>query len=157
QFAPGSQYPHFIGTLDGWLHAYTLIPFGHLFTKYAGTNGDRSVRIIGRESSADFLNAFKTRYQYAECGHVKANQYYCDLESESIIFDSGDKPVDVARARAKLFDWQQNDLMDTKRKFWKSGFATHQDVEFICHSVLKTQVQVRDRVAKRFPQVIVDE
>lgn len=33
-------FPHFIGTIDSWLHGYIAHPFAHIVTKYNGKNGD---------------------------------------------------------------------------------------------------------------------
>ena len=36
-----SGYPHFIGTMDSWLHGYLAHPFGHLITNYRGKENDK--------------------------------------------------------------------------------------------------------------------
>ncbi|MGD0090217.1 MAG: ATP-dependent helicase [Planctomycetota bacterium] len=156
QFASVSLYPHFIGTVDSWLHGYILNPFGHLLTGYTGKEGDRSVRIIGDESKAGFLNAFKTKYQYGQCGHVRATEYHLDADG-NIVLASGNAAADLARERDIREQWQIKDLADTKRRFWLAGFATYQDVEAICYAVLKKCAQVRNRLSSRFPVVIIDE
>jgi superfamily I DNA/RNA helicase len=36
-----TSYPHFVGTIDSWLHRYIAHPFGHLATGYKGRADDR--------------------------------------------------------------------------------------------------------------------
>src|SRR6185295_2307787 len=31
-----TKHPHFVGTIDSWLHSYILQPFGHAVIRYAG-------------------------------------------------------------------------------------------------------------------------
>src|SRR5690606_7661326 len=59
-----TQHPHFIGTIDSWLHSYILHPFAHKLTKYNGKNNDKSYRLIDNEEKYDFLNPFKTTISY---------------------------------------------------------------------------------------------
>ncbi len=151
----GRIYPHYIGTFNGWLHGYILNPFGWRVMKYDGKNGDKSVRIVEASSDAAFLNGFKTKYKYAKTGNVGAHEYF--LEENRIVFDSGNDGTDAARNAVALADWQVNDLMDAKARFWKAGFANHQDVETICHLVLHDLSFVRTQIANRFPYLIIDE
>jgi DNA helicase-2/ATP-dependent DNA helicase PcrA len=54
-------------------------------------------------------------------------------------------------------DWFKDQLYELKKKFWKSGFATYQDVELICLKLLQEKKSIRELLAKRFPYIIVDE
>jgi len=157
QFVHGVSYPHYIGTVDSWLHGYLLNPFAHLLTGYRPAHGDSTVRIVEDSSQAPFLNSFRTRYQYSSRGRVCANQYYTDLENDAITLVSRKGQPSDARNRPSLKDWQVHDFKETKRKFWAAGFATHQDVEVICCMLLDSYAGIRDRLAGRFPLVIVDE
>jgi hypothetical protein len=56
QFAGALSTPHFVGTIDSWLHGYLLNPFAHLVTGFAGRDGDWSVRVVESSSSAPFLS-----------------------------------------------------------------------------------------------------
>ena len=47
-------------------------------------------------------------------------------------------------------------LMINKQKFFRDGFATYQDVEYLCNKVVKS-VKLCRIIAGRFPVVIVDE
>lgn len=151
-------YPHFIGTLDSWLLRYIANPFSHNFTNYEGKNGDKSIRLVDSSSKAGFLNSFQTKYSYLR-QKIQANSFYWNAEIGSHLFSSGDNTLDKALLGefSSAVQWQTNDLWDTKKTFWKAGFATYQDVEYFAHILISTCEDFRNVVAKRFPFVIVDE
>jgi len=55
-----SQHPHFVGTIDSWLHCYLLHPFANKAAGYTSKSTDKSFKIIDNEERYDFLNSFKT-------------------------------------------------------------------------------------------------
>ncbi|MEA2045221.1 MAG: ATP-dependent helicase [Euryarchaeota archaeon] len=150
-------YPHFIGTIDSWLHGYIAHPFAHIVTKYNGKSGDRSIRVIDKSSNADFLNVFKTKYGLAQTGNLEANQYYFDVEIGKYVFASGNRSIDRPRNLQNLEGWQEKDLERTKVRFKKAGFATYQDIEHICYELLSEKTELARFLSLRFPLIIVDE
>ena len=159
QFAGAGKigYPHFIGTIDSWLHGYIAHPFAHVVTGYGGKDGDHSIRVIDSTSQADFLNAFKTRYGLGQTGNPAANHYYYDSETGKYIFASGAKSVDQTRNSQSLEEWQVTDLEETKMRFEKAGFATYQDIERICFELLSDNAWFALFLSRRFPFIIIDE
>lgn len=157
RFAGNTVFPHYVGTFDSWLHGYLLNPYGYLFTGYLGKRGDRSIRIVSIDSSTPFLKHYQSKYNYAKTGTVSANQCFFDLESGKVVFDSDEEAIDAARNKIDLEAWQRDDLLNAKARFWQDGFATHQDIEFICVQLLEKELDVAKRFAARFPYVIVDE
>jgi len=159
QFAGAGKigYPHFIGTIDSWLHGYIAHPFAHVVTGYDGKDGDHSIRVIDSTSQADFLNAFKTRYGLGQTGNPAANQYYYDSEIGKYIFASGTQSVDHTRNSQSLEEWQVTDLEETKVRFEKAGFATYQDIERICFELLSDNARFARFLSRRFPFIIIDE
>lgn len=157
QFASGAKFPHFVGTIDSWLHGYMLNPFGHLVTGYSGQEGDRSVRIVEQDSDAPFLHGFATKYKYSQRGTVLAHRFYDSMEYNRLVFDSGDRVLDELLNNQRFEKWQTDDLMGAKRRFWAKGFATYQDAENICHLLLQDTPALLDRLVKRFPVLMVDE
>ncbi len=151
------RYPHFIGTIDSWLHGYIAHPFGYVATKYRGKNGDCTIRVVESGSISGFLHSFKTKYGLARTGNALAHQYYEDIETNSICFSSGDHKLDSARNSASLEKWQVDDLKQTKGAFWAKGFATYQDIENICYQLLCESPNFAQLVAARFPFIIIDE
>lgn len=152
----GTSYPHFIGTIDSWLLSFFANPFAHLITQYSGQVGDRSIRLVSRESSAGFLNNFKTKYGLGGTGNVLANQYYFDHENDCWVFASSNRALDETRNNIDLEDWQRNDLSHNKKAFWRRGFATFQDIENLSYQLLRRD-EFAERFAQRFPIIIVDE
>jgi DNA helicase II / ATP-dependent DNA helicase PcrA len=155
----GAGYPHYIGTLDSWLHGYIANPFAHLITGYKGRHGDRSINIVDDSSESGFLNAFLTRWGLNTTGKPMANQYYIEREpgQKECFFSSGNHIIDERRNSCALEPWRIQNLKDTKQRFWASGFATYQDIEIICLDLLVGYNSLCRLLAKRFPFLIVDE
>ncbi len=151
------RYPHYIGTFDSWLHRYIANPFAHLITGYVGNDKDRSIRIVDYGSDAGFLYSFRTEYSIEKTGNIKANEYYYDSALKCFVFVSSNKNLDSVRNRLILKDWQKKDLKETKNRFWKAGFATYQDVEFICELLFAKIPVAVEAIASRFPILIIDE
>lgn len=160
QFAGADKvgYPHYVGTIDSWLHGFLANPFGHIVTGHSGDeDGNKSLRIIDSDCRSNFLHSFETKYKYAGSGNVQAHHYYIDIPSANICFASGDQKLDSPRNKLTLVQWQVNDLTDTKHRFWSRGFATYQDVEYICHRLCSKNSELVNLVATRFPFIVVDE
>lgn len=154
-----TEYPHYIGTIDSWLHGYIANPFAHLITGYKGQNSDCSIRLVDSSSEADFLNSFRTKYGLNRTGKPSANQYYLEHESQEkkYVFSSGNESIDRLRKSSTLETWRESDLLNTKKRFWQSGFAIFQDIENISFDLLANMTDICMLVARRFPFIIVDE
>lgn len=152
-------YPHFIGTIDSWLHGYIAHPFAHLKTGYQGRSGDRSIRIVENSAISEFLYSFRAKYRMAGTGNPSANQYYLDIDPsyEKYVFSSGNQGTDNARNAVPLQPYQINDLNNTKKVFWAAGFATYQDIENLCFQVISEDTALCKLLARRFPLIIIDE
>lgn len=153
-------YPHFLGTFTSWLHGYVANPFLHKYTKYKGNEkGDKSIRLIENNCTSDFLNAFSTKYQYQELGHIKANEYYRDYKTDEYSYcgsrsRQGDK---VLKELISADDWREKELNDTKKRFWVNGFASYEDIEYLVCLLFVKYPEIVQFVAKRFPVIFVDE
>lgn len=159
QFAGSEKinYPHFIGTFDRWLHGYIAHPFGNLITKYEAIDGDHSIRLVENRSCNGFLNRYKTQYNLNHTGNVSANQFHLDYETNIFVFSSGNHNVDTKRKAVDLKEWQSVDLAKAKIRFFKSGYATYQDIEGICFALVTKYKDLAENIARRFPLIIVDE
>ena len=149
-------YPHYVGTIDSWLHRYIAHPYGHLVTGFLGKDGDRSIRLVDNSSNVGFLSNYQTKYPFNRQGEIKANKYFYDLLDKSVVFWSGNNGLDTRRNTWHLESWQQTQLEEAKKKFLKAGFATYQDIELICHKVLNDPI-IAKRIAQRFSFMIIDE
>lgn len=143
------RHPHFVGTFDSWLHGYIFQPFGYRFTKYDGSLGDRRIRIIDDDSNAGFLHSFTAL--------VAGN--HVPVLPTSFFFGAQGNPQTINSAMESLIMDPNNlvALKCCKKRFWKAGFATYQDAEFISCRILDACEDISLRIAKRFPVVIIDE
>ncbi len=143
-------YPHFIGTFTSWLHRYIAIPFLNQLIKEIDT-----ITIVDDNNYSAFLHSFKTKYPFKKLGNIQANKYYFDLKNMCYYYTGQNK---------KLFDtllkgenYRKKDLNTTKMNFWKKGFATYDDIEFLIYVLLNKYEKVRKIVINRFPIIFIDE
>lgn len=151
-------FPHFVGTIDSWLHGYIANPFLYRSTGYAGKDGDYSIRIIESTSKQKFLNAFNAGFVLNQTGKPLANQYYYSWENEEYIFASGDQNIDAMRNSTTLTLWQKDKLWNAKQRLWESGFYTYEDIEFLCLQLLLDEdITIASLLSQRFPFIVIDE
>lgn len=154
------EYPHFLGTFSSWLHGYIANPFLELITSYQNElNSDNSIRVIDTDCTSDFLHAFQTKYQYKELGYIKANEFYITEKSETSVIYVGSSPNGQAILDECLHTdtWRFPELIGLKKRFWKSGFATYEDIEYLTYKLLQNNSAITVCLAQRFPLIIVDE
>lgn len=147
--AVASRHPHFVGTFDSWLHGYIFQPFGYRLTKYAGDAGDRRIKVIDDDSNSGFLHSFKAPVAQNHIP-VLPTSFFFDVHGEPQTTDSTMEPV-ITNPGNRVA------LKTCKAKFWKAGFATYQDAEFISYQVLAAFDDISSRIARRFPILIIDE
>lgn len=186
-------YPHFIGTIDSWLHKYIGHPFGHSAMRRSTEEDDKSIRLVSDNDGDGWLNAYKlptayTSFKRDAKGNVTikdgkpvllatplyanmirfdhehegweirvpatyANEYVTDstyYDSEAFSAFRSDKPWLTLK-------YMRNGFKKIKSAFYAKGFATYQDIENICFEVLAGVHDLADKLAKRFPLVIIDE
>lgn len=147
-------FPHFIGTFDSWIHNYILQPFCHYLTGYQGKDGDKSMRLVDVESSAGFLSNYTTNiFKDGQTRPVKVTEYYYDYQNN---LQGQDDRIDGFLKSLTA----QNDikaLKENKKKFIKAGFITYPDVEWLSNILLNSYPVLQERLAQRFPVIIVDE
>lgn len=148
-----TQHPHFIGTIDSWLHGYILHPFAHKATGYKGKNSDKSYRLIDNEEKYDFLTPFKTTISYQPYPtDVWVNDYYFEC-SEPLGLQSQSRYLDLTA----IDPTAKTALEENKKKFLKAGLATYADAEFLCYYLLKRNPSILANLVKRFSIIIIDE
>jgi ATP-dependent DNA helicase UvrD/PcrA len=156
-----SGHPHFIGTVDSWLHRYLAHPFGHLTTGYLGrrfqTGTDRSIRLVDDDEREGWINNYrcKTPYYYIDKKTGKARSL--PLYANSLRYDCESGMWQVSIPEGNSFTSAQKYFASAGVSSFRDGFATHHGVEWICHRLLKTNAILRERLAHRFPFIIVDE
>lgn len=170
-------FPHFIGTIDSWLHGYIAHPFAHIMTGYDGKDQDRSIRLVDTTSAGGWLNAYKLNTTFAHGNGASmplyANNIQWDPEEQRWdIFIPGprneplpdcDYYVSPAFAQFRrdkdwlTLDYIRKDFSRKKKAFLSNGFATYQDVEQICYELLSNKTEIARLLSLRFPLIIVDE
>jgi DNA helicase II / ATP-dependent DNA helicase PcrA len=147
-------FPHFVGTFDSWLHGFILQPFAHYLTGYAGKDGDKSIRLIDVESSAGFLSNYTTSiYKNGKMIPVKVVDYYYDYTGN--LYGNGDITDGLFNSGISAIETKS--LMVKKKEFVKAGFATYADIEWLCNLLLAKYPILKEKLAQRFPVIIVDE
>lgn len=154
------EYPHYMGTFTSWLHGYIANPFLHKLMKYDGDErGDKSIRLIESSCTSDFLNAYSSKYQYKELGNIKAHEFFRDFKTDSYQYcgTRSRQGKEILQSLVQQDDWREMDMAKTKLKFWKSGLALYEDIEYMSNMLLKKYPEIAELIAKRFPIIFVDE
>jgi DNA helicase-2/ATP-dependent DNA helicase PcrA len=147
------SHPHFVGTIDSWLHSFILHPFAHHSVKFKSNTQDFSFRLVDNESHYDFLNSFKTvlstKPKYRD---AQVNDYYFEC-GEPLMIRSQKKTLKLDNVNEKVM----KELQANKKKFFKAGLTTYADAEFLCYTLLKSHLDILKNVVARFPVLLIDE
>ncbi len=175
-----ATYPHFIGTIDSWLHGYLAHPFGHLITGYKGEKWDRSIKIIEDGISEGWINNYecKTKYYFKD---KKGELRFIPLYANNIRFDVENERWEIKIPRRSKYLKDENyfaskaflkfisnkpwltlecmrkGFLETKQKFLQDGHGTYHDIECICYRLLQKHTNIVQRLSQRFPFIIIDE
>lgn len=158
-YSQSVSYPHYVGTFTSWLHGYIANPFLYKVARN-GCEGkeDSSLRIVDSDCRSEFLNAFKTKYSYGKLSHISANMYYWDNKDQKFIYSEKDRGfVHEFDSEYLSRNYMKKDLIEIKKKFWKSGFFTYEDVDHLSYMLLANNADIAKLVSKRFSIIIVDE
>ena len=170
-------FPHFIGTIDSWLHGYIAHPFAHIITGYDGKDQDRSIRLVETTSTGGWLNAYKLNTSFTHSNGATMPLYASNIqwdpeEERWDIFIPGPRnaslpdrdyynsPAFAQFRRDKdwlTLDYMRKDFSERKKTFLSKGFATYQDIECICFELLSNSPELSRILSLRFPLIIVDE
>lgn len=148
-----TQHPHFIGTIDSWLHGYILHPFAHKTTGYKGKKTDKSYHLVDNDDKYDFLAPFKTTISYQPYPKdAWVNEYYFEC-SEPVGLQAQSRYLDLTTVAPSV----KEALQKNKKRFLQAGLATYADAEFLCYYFLNGNKKVLTNLVKRFPIMIIDE
>lgn len=145
-------HPHCVSTFDSFLLNHVVGNIATHLTGYPGRDGDYRIRLLDKSS-----NIYLTRIRIGK-RKISACKYDYDMETKRFVFTTGDL------TEAKLNAVEQSpeiiaDLTETKRRFWRGGFATYRDIDMLALMALR-DASFEDyfaKVVRRFPVVIVDE
>jgi len=145
-------HPHCVATFDSFLLTHIVAKIASRITGYQGKDGDFRIRLLDKTA-----NIFSTKTKI--CGRtVSACKYDYDLESRRFVFSTGEL-TDAKLNAAELSVEIVQDLVATKKRFWKAGFATYKDIDMLALMALDDPQfdEYFARVIRRFPVMIVDE
>lgn len=175
-------YPHYIGTLSGFIHRYIVQPFAYKLINYQGNNRDFSIHLVD-DSLEIYKNHWLTSYKcnipyitsQKKLINIYAHQIGFDVINNDFYFRMGDKIIwlrDYYRKdRVQKYISEQRDkrgfsefwnerfvkkcFCECKTKFWESGYANFDDMNILAIKVLKTIAC--NEIVNRFPLIIIDE
>lgn len=145
-------HPHCVSTFDGFLLNHVVGNIATHLTGYQGRDGDHRIRLLDKSS-----NIYLTRTRI--CGRkISACKYDYDMESKRFVFSTGEL-TDVKLNAVKQSPEIIADLTETKRRFWRGGFATYRDIDMLVLMALRDAAfnDYFAKVVRRFPVAIVDE
>lgn len=178
-----SLYPHYIGTLSGFIHGFIAQSFGYKYFKHKNRDGDTSYRLIEKNLNI-FNNHWLKKYElpYTNINSLRqysyANQLYYDYQINDLIiyhsenhkvslkeyYDSAEVQEFIQNYREKSrnshslgFNYIRNEIKKVKRNFLEDGFANFEDINNIAYIVLKKNPNIALLLALRFPVILIDE
>lgn len=139
---PGT--PHFLGTINSFIVQWVFRPFAHLVMSKNGLS--RAPRLVmdfnERWINQTFaLPATLRGFQVVDFSWNRKG----NLVWRPPVGYYGDPPTNIADAEG------------AKRRMAMAGYATHQDSMFWAWEVLRQHPELADSLARRFPEIIVDE
>ncbi|WP_313242857.1 ATP-dependent helicase [Stutzerimonas nitrititolerans] len=146
------SHPHCVSTFDSFLLNHVVGNIATRLTGYPGRDGDYRIRLLDKSS-----NIYLTRTRI--CGRrISACKYDYDLETKRFVFTTGDlteAKLNAVEQSPEIID----DLTETKRRFWRGGFATYRDIDMLALIAFRNAAfeDYFAKVVRRFPVVIVDE
>lgn len=147
------KHPHFIGTIDAWLHSFILHPFGHSITDFKGREGDKSYILVDNTERGEkypFLSSFETE-------HYTDDRKPYPIQVNNFYFTFDGKPEHLKIDFSKFDSQKTNSLTISKSNFLKAGLCTYQDAEYLCYQALKRNENLLKILSKRFPVIMIDE
>lgn len=145
--------PHCISTFDSFVLTRLVANIASEITDYQGKDGDFRIRVLERTA-----NIYRTHNSICD-RKISACRYNYDLETARFVFSTGERGLDNRLNSAVIDKDTQKDLVDTKKRLWRGGFATYGDIDILALMALREPKfeAYFSRIARRFPVVIVDE
>jgi DNA helicase II / ATP-dependent DNA helicase PcrA len=140
------MYPHFLGTIDSFINKFIFLPFGHLIM-----GCEKRPTLVGEPHGSWIGGRYDRDYEI-----------YFDKSS----YDISGELIPTMDLRQYHFRWKNKDGAESghvkhieriKNKYWRLGFATQDDANFIALKILETFPGIAKSIVYRFPQIIVDE
>lgn len=168
-------FPHFIGTLHSFIHGYISQPYGYKIINYENKT-DKSITLIDENVKGKWLTAFKVEGKPLTVP-IYANQLFINPIKDEITIKEKNEMITLNQYynRADIQEtikqlrkdyknpnyFQENFFKirckEAKNKFFKSGFATFDDMLYIAYQVLRNNTEIAKKIAQRFNIIFIDE
>ncbi|EHY77860.1 UvrD/REP helicase [Stutzerimonas stutzeri ATCC 14405 = CCUG 16156] len=145
-------HPHRVSTFDSFLLNHVVGNIATHLTGYPGRDGDYRIRLLDKSS-----NIYLTRTKIGE-RRISACKYDYDIVTRRFEFTTGDL-TEVKLNAVEQSPEMIDDLTETKRRFWRGGFATYRDIDMLALKALRDAAfeGYFAKVVRRFPIVVIDE
>ncbi|MCE7061935.1 UvrD-helicase domain-containing protein [Dyadobacter sp. CY343] len=158
-------FPHFIGTIDSFINTYVFLPFGHLIMgcnsrpqlvgqphrSWTKGKGDKKfVRVKGQQKCVS-----ANPDCYFDCTSFDINDLlYPIVAAQEIHFSL--KPDKYYNANGRV-NKRVQDVIDSKFKNYRMGYANQADANYISMKVLAKYPLIARAIANKFQYFIIDE
>ena len=177
-----NTYPHYIGTLSGFIHSYIVQPFAYQMYGFDGNLGDFSFQIVERNLpiyTNHWLEKYACKVSYIDSNgnwhSILPNEMGYDLEKQDYYFYVGKNvrkwlseyyeslPMQTfinEKRKIKKNFWEKKYVYkcfeNCKKQFWADGFATFDDFNYIAVKLLSKD-NICKILVKRFSVIFIDE
>lgn len=168
-------FPHFIGTLHSFIYGYISQPYGYKIMEY-DNKSDKSIKLVDEKDRNEWLTSFKVNNPKVLNIPIYPNQIDINPINEEITirerehvytieeyYNRADIQSKIKKAREKQGSWYFSKryfidiCIQAKKKFFKSGFATFNDMLYIAYKILKNNEAIAQKIAKRYKVIFIDE
>ncbi len=142
-------FPHFLGTIDSFINQFVFLPFGHLVMEC----GKRPT-LVGEPHGTWISGKYERDYdKYFDIVSYGLNNELIYPKIPGIFHFSYNQ---IYRQDGTESGHAAN-LRQTKKRFWKEGYATQQDANYFAIKLLAKYPAISKAVTRRFPCFIIDE
>jgi DNA helicase-2/ATP-dependent DNA helicase PcrA len=128
------SFPHYLGTIDGFINKYIFLPHGHLVLKCTGRP-----TLVGEPHG------------------IWTGKYFSDSLFDNISYMI-DGTLYAINDRIMPQNWLSNmSIVRSKKNINSGGYATQSDANYFAMRILEKFPQIAKAIAFRFPYLIVDE
>lgn len=180
-----SLYPHYIGTLTGFIHGLIAQKFGYRYFKHKKESIDTTYRLIDKDVDVHenhWLNNYALPIQKIIDSKKRtklfANQVYFNPKIKDFVirlsenaqmsltdYYNSDKVQEFVLEirKEKQKDWLfqleyfYEGVKKVKSQFLFDGFANFEDMNYIAYRILDKSPEIAKLIARKYPVVFIDE
>ncbi|MFC3909666.1 UvrD-helicase domain-containing protein [Legionella dresdenensis] len=135
--------PHFVGTLDGFITRFLLLNFGHI--------------VMGCEGSPTLVRGNEKIFNNQTQLNVFFSKFPINVVKLKIGIDTDGTPLFYSQEKGISYPIKQSQALQALTILGKQGFYTHDHARYWGSKILDEIPRLREILARRFPEIIVDE